>query len=463
MKTKSSALIEKKKTNVRPERDATENPVEAAMTDRDNPTPPRTKRSSAKRIKDSIASALGAVTAPLKGGRTKTRAPGPEVSAETRVRRVSAGRKKIEVPKILLEGDEMGVLAAGGPGKKYALGLEPPVERAGADEGELPEGYGTKKLFLTARDPHWLYANWDLTQEQQARLNARSGDGHLVLRIYPGGLAGHAIYEIHVHPESRHWFAHVDHAGNSYAAELGFYSTVGRWTRVAASGATVTPPDAVSPDDEVEFATIPFEFPFARLMEIVKAAVMEHVPLTQAIEELRRGGHPELPRLAGNGQHWTRRQEEALANIVRIDPMRRVWMGSMEITELIRRRLAQEISSLGISSFGVSSFSSPLGGVERMKGFWFNVNAELIIYGATEPDAKVTLGGHEIRLRPDGTFSYRFSLPDGNYDLPAVAVSADGTDARAADLKFSRETRYLGDVGVHPQDPSLRPPVPESV
>lgn len=225
----------------------------------------------------------------------------------------------------------------------------------------------------------------------------------------------------------------------------------------------MTPPDAVSPDDEVEFATIPFEFPFARLMEIVKAAVMEHVPLTQAIEELRRGGHPELPRLAGNGQHWTRRQEEALANIVRIDPMRRVWMGSMEITELIRRRLAQEISSLGISSFGVSSFSSPLGGVERMKGFWFNVNAELIIYGATEPDAKVTLGGHEIRLRPDGTFSYRFSLPDGNYDLPAVAVSADGTDARAADLKFSRETRYLGDVGVHPQDPSLRPPVPESV
>lgn len=190
MKTKSSALIEKKKTNVRPERDATENPVEAAMTDRDNPTPPRTKRSSAKRIKDSIASALGAVTAPLKGGRTKTRAPGPEVSAETRVRRVSAGRKKIEVPKILLEGDEMGVLAAGGPGKKYALGLEPPVERAGADEGELPEGYGTKKLFLTARDPHWLYANWDLTQEQQARLNARSGDGHLVLRIYPGGWRG---------------------------------------------------------------------------------------------------------------------------------------------------------------------------------------------------------------------------------------------------------------------------------
>jgi hypothetical protein len=47
--------------------------------------------------------------------------------------------------------------------------------------------------------------------------------------------------------------------------------------------------------------------------------------------------------------------------------------------------------------------------------------------------------------------------------LPAVAVSADGTDARAADLKFSRSTEYLGDVGQHPQDPSLKPPLPENV
>ena len=66
-------------------------------------------------------------------------------------------------------------------------------------------------------------------------------------------------------------------------------------------------------------------------------------------------------------------------------------------------------------------------------------------------------------MRPDGTFSYRFALPDGKYDLPAVAVSASGDDARAADLKFSRETEYLGDVGATPQDPSLKTPLPENV
>ncbi len=383
-------------------------------------------------------------------------------------RSAATSRKAIEVPPILLEGDQPAPPAASGPGEKFSLGPTPPAPHFETAETELPEAYGTKKLSLTARDPHWLYAQWDLTREQQAKLNAKSADSHLVLRIYADKLEGHPLFEIHVHPESRHWFAHVERAGGSYAAELGYYSSVGRWTRVALSSATMTPPDAVAAEAEAEFATIPFEFPFAKLMRIIEDAVREHLPLAQAIEELRRHGHPDLPRLAspsapGAARAWTPQQEQALSKIINIDDTRRVWMGSLEITELIRRRLAHAISSFGVSSFGISSLSSPFGGVERPKEFWFNVNAELIIYGATEPDAKVTLGGHEIKLRPDGSFSYRFALPDGRYDLPAVAVSADGTDARAANLKFSRETEYLGDVGAHPQDPSLKPPLPENL
>jgi hypothetical protein len=380
----------------------------------------------------------------------------------TTARRAYVRRKTIEVPPLLLEGDQPAPPPASGPGRKYALGPVPPSQHFEAAETELPEAYGTQKLFLIARDPHWLYAHWDLTREQQLQLNARSAAGHLILRIYISKVEGHPICEIHVHPESRHWFAHVERAGNSYAAELGYYSTPRRWTRVAVSSATVTPPDAVSAEGEIEFATIPFEFPFARLLEIIKSAVGEHLPLAQAIEELRRHGHPELPRAKGKpGATWTPQQEQALAKVVNIDEVRRVWMGSLEITELIRRRLAYEISSAGISS--LSSLSSPFGGAGQPGGFWFNINAELIIYGATESGARVTLGGHEIKLRPDGSFSYRFALPDGKYDLAAVAVSADGADARAANLKFSRETEYLGDVGAHPQDPALKPPLPENV
>lgn len=409
--------------------------------------------------------------------RSKT-AAAKETSVETRVaskikravKRVAGAvrrpvrRKKIEIPSILLEGDHPSAPVASGPGEKYSLGPAVVAQSFSVPETELPDSYGTRKLFLTARDPHWLYAHWDLTRAQQLKLNADSADGHLVLRIYADRVEGHPLYEIHVHPESRHWFAHVEQAGNSYAAELGYYSSVGRWMRVSASTSTVTPPDAVSEEAEAEFATIPFEFPFSRLVAMIKSAVGENFSLAQAVEELRRNGHPELPRVvSAPATPWTPQQEQALARIVSIDEARRVWMGSLEITELIRRRLSQEISSFGVSSFGVSSFSSPLGGVEKQKGFWFNVNAELIIYGATEPDAKVTLGGNQIKLRPDGSFSYRFSLPDGKYDLPAVAVSADGTDGRVAELKFSRRTDYQGDVGAHPQDPSLKPPLPENV
>jgi hypothetical protein len=374
--------------------------------------------------------------------------------------KTAAGRRrKIEIPLLLLEGDQPAAPPASGPGQKYALGPVPPPQHFETAETELPEAYGTRRLFLTARDPHWLYAYWDLTREQQSKLNARSSDGHLILRVYAGKLEGHPVCEVHVHPESRHWFAHVERAGDSYAAELGYYSSVGRWMRIAVSSATVTPPDAASAEGDVEFATIPFEFPFAKLIEIIKSAVRENLPLAQAVEELRRHGHPELPRANGTPVlTWTAQQEQALARVVNIDEGRRVWMGSLEITELIRRRLAQEISSLG-----VSSLSSPFGGLAQSKGFWFNVNAELIIYGATEPTARVTLGGHEIKLRSDGSFSCRFALPDGKYDLPAVAVSPDGADARAANLKFSRETEYLGDVGAHPQDPALKPPLPENV
>ena len=101
--------------------------------------------------------------------------------------------------------------------------------------------------------------------------------------------------------------------------------------------------------------------------------------------------------------------------------------------------------------------------MERRKGFWFNVNAELIIYGATEPDATVTIGDRVIKLRSDGTFSYRFALPDGQYELPAVAVSNDRSDTRSARLKFGRKTGYGGEVGAHPQDPSLKTPRVEHV
>lgn len=385
-----------------------------------------------------------------------------------------AATRKIpqEIPAILLESERSGP-SVGGPGEKFALGPTPPVQHFESEATELPTAYGTGRLFLTARDPHWLYANWDLTRDQQLRYNALATDGHLILRIYVSAVRGEPVAEIHVHPESRHWFVHVERAETRYAAELGYYGAPRKWTTIATSGATLTPPDTISPDTTVSFATIPVEVSFARLVAIVQRAAYENLPLAQAVEELRKSGHPALPSMAtAPVSEWTPAQERALAAVINVDHVRRVWIGSLEITELIRRQLESEISSIGVAQFGlpsspggaVTSVSSPFGGEQaREKGFWFNVNAELIIYGATERDATVTIGGRKIKLRPDGSFSYRFALPDGRYDLPVVAVSADGTDGRAAELKFSRQTEIRGDVGTHPQDPRLKPPTPENV
>ena len=390
----------------------------------------------------------------------------------------AAPKKKLapvvpKIPPILLEGDEPSPSRMSGPGERYALGEAPiGVPSASGELTDLPEAYGTQRLLLTARDPHWLYAHWDLTREQLKRYNSRSVDRHLVLRIYRNEVAGEPHREIHVHPESRNWFAHVGMGGTRFIGELGYYRPNDEWVRISVSGSTMTPPDSISEDFSVWFETLPMDMRFEELVKLVKSAVQENVPLMEAIQQLRATGIQGLPDARSvSTRQWTKEQEMALSKIVSMDSVRRVWMGSLEITELIRRQFLQELSSQAAAQLGeagswsgaVSSFSSPYGGMERKKGFWFNVNAELIIYGATEADATVTIGGRKIKLKSDGSFSYRFSLPDGQYDLPAVATSADGTDTRSAALEFSRRTQYRGDVKAHPQDPALRPPLPANV
>jgi hypothetical protein len=382
----------------------------------------------------------------------------------------AAKPNRLKIPPILLEGDAPAPPPVSGPGHRYELGPTPPAERFAA-EVELPEAYGTQQLYLMARDPRWLYAHWDFSREELKWCNAKSADGHLVLRIYRDALAGEPLSQIHLHPQSRDWFVPVPDAATKYLAELGYYDTAGTWVERARSAATLTPPDTQAEDTSVRFATIPSEVPFAQLGGLVKTALRDHVPLAEALIQLRSQGHEELPAAAQITSQWTPQQEKALAQVISLDQVRRVWIGSVEITELIRRQLEQQVSSQSAAKLGLpasplaalGSVSSPFGGIESQRGFWFNVNAELIIYGSTEPDAKVTVAGRPIKLRRDGSFSFRFALPDGNYALPASAQSADGGETRRAELAFSRQSQYHGEVGAHPQDKALQPPVAAAV
>ena len=75
------------------------------------------------------------------------------------------------------------------------------------------------------------------------------------------------------------------------------------------------------------------------------------------------------------------------------------------------------------------------------RGFRLNLSTELIVYGATEPDATVTIQGHPVRLSPDGTFRLRLALPDGEQTIGVKAVRADGEESREITPVVSRRTK----------------------
>ncbi|WP_229545538.1 DUF4912 domain-containing protein [Nostoc sp. CHAB 5836] len=81
----------------------------------------------------------------------------------------------------------------------------------------------------------------------------------------------------------------------------------------------------------------------------------------------------------------------------------------------------------------VRVFSPPQG------DFWFVADAELIIHGATQPNAAVNIGGHNIKIKPDGTFHLRLPFSDGLMDY-LITVAADGESPRTVHKKFSQET-----------------------
>jgi hypothetical protein len=166
---------------------------------------------------------------------------------------------------------------------------------------------------------------------------------------------------------------------------------------------------------------------------------------------------------------WTISQENALAEVIGWTPICSDWPGSAEIPKMLQRANMHPGSQQALpwesgiapelpGSATVESISSPFGGEPLdARDFWLSVNAELIVYGATDPSTQLTLGGQPIRLRSDGTFSCRLALPDGHHELAIVAESPQG-EVRRVRLEFQRATACQGEVGVQPPDPNSKGP-----
>ena len=348
-------------------------------------------------------------------------------------------RMGVEAAETLRPADELSA-------HKFDVTPAPPPPRQVFQEehlGELPDTYGTGNLFLTARDPHWLYVYWDLNWQQMADYRNQAADNRLLLRIFEKNHPD-PFQSLTLGHDSRNWYIPVNKAATTYRAELGFWRDDGNFHVVSHSRETTTPPDAISPDTTARFATIPIDISFHELFEIIRGHMREGEALADALHRLQLAGFRFPFKLGLELGPWTAEQASELERVLGGDLFRRIQMGSFEITEWLRRRLQEELSS-GLSSAFSPSGSSWSGAPQ--KGFWFAVNAELIIYGATEPTAKVTIDGKPVKLRSDGTFSFHYAFPDGQYKLPVVAISAAGDDQREVQLTFERQSRAKGEVG----------------
>ncbi len=94
-------------------------------------------------------------------------------------------------------------------------------------------------------------------------------------------------------------------------------------------------------------------------------------------------------------------------------------------------------SGAGKWSSGLNDSGS---GIVKNRSFWLVADAELIVYGATEPSAKLTIGGEDVPLAADGTFRIQVPFRDGTqkYDIKAVDVS--GEQEKSISMKFDRTT-----------------------
>jgi hypothetical protein len=341
---------------------------------------------------------------------------------------------------------------------KFDLGQANPAGEtlASVDEGigELPGGYGESRIVLMPRDPQWSYAYWDVPNSHKEELR-RQGGQQLSLRLYDvtdiniGQSSPHSVQEYLCDEMAREWYLPIPVSDRDYMIEIGYRCADGRYLVLARSAEVRIPP--VYPSDWVEdiFITVNWEEELRgkTLYELVppsKRQAVGSTPIYDQIFALAQG--TEAQRIAGSlygsMQHvaGSMMPQEVISSYIFPSGV-----GMWAVPTASGMGIPTGLSALSMSGIGMMTMSGiGMGGASeqlvRPRKFWLVADAELIVYGATEPDATVTIGGQPIKLNPDGTFRFQMSFQDGLIDYPIMAVAVDGEQTRSIHMKFNRET-----------------------
>lgn len=309
--------------------------------------------------------------------------------------------------------------------------------------GDFPGGYGESRIVLMPRDPQWAYTYWDVSNEQKEALR-RQGGQQLALRLYDvtdvniNNQSPHSVQEYLCDELAREWYLPIPVSDRDYAVDIGYRTFDGRWLTLARSTPIRIPP--VYPSDWVEdiFVTVNWEedlrgktvyqlvSPSKRPVGVPNAIYDQVFETAQGAEAQRLAGS-----LFGSMQHVpaSMAPQQSLSSYI--------------FPSGIGLWAVPNVSGLNMSGIGMGLSSAEFMASQapvRPRQFWLVADAELIVYGATEPDATVTIGGQPIKLNADGTFRFQMSFQDGLIDYPIMAVAADGEQTRSIHMKFERET-----------------------
>jgi len=286
---------------------------------------------------------------------------------------------------------------------KYYVG---PSTHHGNRESDFvfPESYGQDKIVLMVRDPNWMHVYWEITEQKISSLKSSHGDNAIdssryVLRVLDINKttpdAPNSFFDVEVSRGADSWYINVPNQNCSYCIDLGFLTSEGEFVLLVRSNAVKTPRVGVSEvlDDQwMSFADADYDKIYA---------------------------------LSGGLS---------------------IGMSSGDLGKAMQEKLESIASSDMISSGAVSSFSKK---EEKKRGFFLVVDTELIVYGVTVPDAELTIQGVPKKLNPDGTFSARFSLPDGNQVIPVKAISSDKIDEITITPIVKKDTEYKDNKNGH--------------
>lgn len=301
-------------------------------------------------------------------------------------------------------------------------------------QGELPQSYGKDRLVAIPKDPEWAHMYWELSPETRASLP--DAEGALRLRgfdttgiLFDGNNAPVAL-DIEVAPFARSWYVKLPYQGRIYTFEFGWIKPDGEWVGVARSLPVGFEPGMLGNQiGSEEWISIASDELFRAAAGLGEGEGIQD--LIRRLREKATGSH------AMGGAAWLTSWGSGMGHL-ELAPSS--WApSSMEFQSLPSSWSNTSIGS-GVSWSGLSSgeFQPPK---NRPKDFWLWVETELVLYGATEPDAQVTLMGRPLPLNPDGTFRVKFPFPHGTeLKMDVRAVDRTGEQVREAKPAAKRWT-----------------------